>query len=190
MRTMGLAAVLALAACAGPSAGQDGNAAATAAAVRKGSRPSAPQDESPASVLPGSMGGAFAGAWASCEGAASPEECSRYLLVQRGERICGTWSYVASGQIYEGRVIAQASTRTLARRTQICGRPGSETDTECADGWQAIDKPLQLCDGKLSDMAGADGACFADYESVPAAEAERTALETQPWLQACLAADP
>lgn len=63
-------------------------------------------------------------------------------------------------------MVAHASSETKARRAQVCGRPGSETDTDCAEGWQQIDKRLELCDGKLSDKAGADGACFADYEAV------------------------
>src|SRR5690606_7839300 len=81
-------------------------------------------------AAPGSLpGGPFSGAWGSCEGASAPEECSRYLLVQRGERICGTWSYLASGQAYDGRLVARATSPTQARRTHVCGRPGSETDT-------------------------------------------------------------
>ncbi|MEG0185259.1 MAG: hypothetical protein RR704_17630 [Stenotrophomonas sp.] len=136
------------------------------------------------------MDDAFAGAWASCDGAATPDECSRYLLVQRGERICGTWSYVASGQSFDGRVIAHAISGTVARRTHVCGRPGSETQTECTDGWQRVDAPLQRCDGKLSDVSAAEGACIAHYEAVPASHSSLAALQAQPWLKACLAADP
>lgn len=128
----------------------------------------------------------FAGAWESCEGAGSREECSRYLLVQRADRICGTWSYFASGKVYEGRIAARAASSREARRTHVCGRPGAETNTECGDGWQDIDKPLRLCDGNLGDMTAADGACLADYRAVPAQQDEWNALQGQPWLENCL----
>ncbi|WP_449466803.1 hypothetical protein [Stenotrophomonas humi] len=143
------------------------------------------QQEAP----PATVAGPFAGAWESCDGAVSPDECSRYLLIQHGDRICGTWSYFATGKGYEGRLGARAISETKAQRTQVCGRPGSEADTECAAGWQKIDKPLQLCDGKLSDMAGADGPCFADYKRVPVPQDELSALEAEPWLKACLTAE-
>lgn len=174
MRAFGLIALLGFMVCAGPSAGQEGNAAS--------------EHPVPSSALPSLVRGPFAGAWASCDSTASPDECGRYLLIQNGDRICGIWSYFASGQAFEGRVVAHASSETKARRTQVCGRPGSETDIDCAAGWQQIDKPLELCDGKLSDMAGADGACFADYKAVPASQAEFAELEAQPWSKTCLEA--
>ncbi len=131
-------------------------------------------------------GGPFAGAWASCHGASSPEECSRYVLVQQGERICGNWLYLASGKEYEGRLIARVLSSTEARRTHLCGRPGSETNIECSDGWQEVDRPLRLCGGRLSDL-GADGRdCVADYIRVSVSQAEYDALRGQPWMRACL----
>jgi len=137
-----------------------------------------------------SPAGLFAGTWQSCDGASSPEECSRYLLVQRGERICGTWHYFASGKAYDGRVVARATSSTQAQRTHVCGRPGAETDTECRDGWQRVDRPLRLCDGRLGDLASADGACFADYEAAPTPEDELAALQLEPWVQECLSKAP
>ena len=131
--------------------------------------------------------GAFDGAWRACEGAASADQCGRYALMQRGERICGTWSYFATGDAYEGRVVAQVVSPNEARRTHVCGRPGSETRTECENGWDRIDKPLRLCDGKLGDLQSKDGGCFADFERDESAGAELTELAEQPWLQACLA---
>ena len=129
---------------------------------------------------------AFAGEWEACEGTTSPEECSRYRLFQRGDRICGTWFHFASGKAYAGRVIAQAISSTDARRTHICGRPSSETETECEEEWQRIDRPLRLCDGKLADLTRADGSCFADYQAVPMADEQRDALLAASWMQACL----
>lgn len=184
MRTFGLITLLGLTACAGPGVGNAGNVAGTTSDSAASGQPA------PLTAPPTSVGRPFAGAWASCDGAPSQDQCSRYLLMQRGDRICGTWSYFASGQEFEGRLVAHGVSGTTARRTHVCGRPGSETDTECADGWQQIDKPLELCGDKLSDMTGADGACFADYEAVPASKAELAALASQSWLQTCLATDP
>lgn len=131
--------------------------------------------------------GPFAGSWESCAGAEAPEQCSRYLLLQRGKRICGTWSYYASGDAYEGRVVAESVSPLEARRTRICGRPGSETDTECDAGWQTIDRPLRICDGKLGDLDGKQGACFADFERVDDTDRQLAELAAQPWVRDCLA---
>lgn len=132
----------------------------------------------------------FAGSWQACDGASAPSECSHYVLAQRGERICGTWAHFASGKEYEGRVIARASSPTQARRTHVCGRPGADTGTRCEDGWEAIDKPLLLCGGRLGDSLRPDGSCFADYESMALSEGELASLLAEPWVEACLAGDP
>lgn len=108
----------------------------------------------------------------------------------RGERICGTWFYLASGKAYEGRLIARATSALAARRTHVCGRPGSEAGTECEDGWDVVDRPLLLCAGGLADAAGADGRCLADYRSVPASRSGHAALTEQSWVQDCLSTDP
>lgn len=185
MRALGMVALLGLVACAGPRTGQDRGGVAPAGV-----------DPAPAAATmqpgaPGSLpGGPFSGAWESCEGASAPEECSRYLLVQRGERICGTWSYLASGQAYDGRLVARATSPTQARRTHVCGRPGAEAGKECSHGWQRIDKPLLLCDGKLGDLAGAGGECVADYQAAHASRGEWDRLQAAPWVQECLSSPP
>jgi hypothetical protein len=112
------------------------------------------------------------------------------VLLQRGSRICGTWFHFASGKEYSGRIVAHADSSTEARRTRVCGRRSVESDTECEDGWQRIDKPLRICKGKLSDLTRADGSCFADYRSMPLANEVRDALQAEPWMQACLSGDP
>jgi hypothetical protein len=128
----------------------------------------------------------FAGNWESCVGIDAPEQCSRYLLLQRGKRICGTWSYFASGDSYEGRVMAEAISPVEARRTGICGRPGSETRTECEAGWDTIDRPLRLCGGKLGDLDGKGGSCFADFERVQRPDPSLEELAAQAWVEDCL----
>jgi hypothetical protein len=132
--------------------------------------------------------GSFAGSWEYCGRNDSPDLCSRYQLLQRGKRICGTWSYVASGAGYEGRVVAEAISPVEARRTRICGRPGSETRTQCEVGWETIDRPLRLCDGKLGDLDGKGGKCFADFERVVRTDPALQALAAQAWVEACLSA--
>lgn len=186
MRSSMMVVLLGLVACTGVSNGQAGNEAEASA------EPVAQDVAAVSDVVPRTpqASGAFAGHWVACEGTASPDECARYVLLQKDDRICGTWSYLATGDAYEGRVIARATSPTEARRTHVCGRPGSETDTECEDGWQTIDKPLRLCDGKLGDMTRADGSCFADYQSVVLPDEVRDALQAQPWVQECLARDP
>jgi hypothetical protein len=185
MRSLGMVGLLALAACAAAGGGREGAGTAhgdtdsrqSASSMTRAPTTSAAQE-------------AFSGAWQACAGTSSPEECSRYLLVQRGDRICGTWSYVASGQAYEGRVVARATSATHARRTHVCGRPGSDTETECVDGWQRIDRPLLLCDGRLGEIVGADGACIADYRPAPALQGALATLQAAPWVRACLSNNP
>lgn len=178
MRTWAMVTLLGLAGCAGLDTGQAGIEAGPSAS--HGAR------DAPAAAT----GGPFAGEWEACQGATAPEECGRYLLLQRGSRICGTWFYFATGKAYTGRIVARADSPTEARRTHVCGRPGSETNTECDEGWQRIDKPLQICDGKLSDLTRADGPCFGDYRAVRMAKDQRDALLAEPWMEDCLSGIP
>lgn len=128
----------------------------------------------------------FTGVWEECDEGTSPDECSRYVLVQRGRRICGTWSYLATADLYEGRLQATALSGTQARRTQVCGRPGSEARTECDAGWDAIDKPLRVCGETLGTFESPD-ACPGRYVRSRAAIARIAELSAEPWMQACLA---
>ncbi len=132
-------------------------------------------------------GGPFEGVWQACNDETPPQECSRYVLLQRGGRLCGTWYYVATGAGYVGRVMGRTQSGVRAERTHVCGRPGSETRTECADGWDRIAKPLLLCEGKLGDLDGAQGACDADFDRLVNAEVELRALSAETWIADCLA---
>ncbi len=114
MRTLGMVAWLGLAACAGSGASPDGGRASPA--DRDGSPWAISVREQTWATSPA---GVFTGAWQSCEDAPSPGECSRYVLVQQGDRICGTWSYVASGKSYEGRVVARATSSTRGPRLRL-----------------------------------------------------------------------
>ena len=174
MRRGMMVALLGLGACAGVDAERAGSAA-----------PVVPQEHQAAQPVD-----AFAGEWEACPGTTVSGECSRYVLLQRGSRICGTWFYFATGKEYRGRIIARVDSPTEARRTHVCGRPGSETDTECDEGWQRIDKPLRICDGKLSESTRADGSCFAYYQAVPMADEQRNALLAEPWMEDCLSGHP
>ena len=169
MRRWTMVALLGLVACTGMRAGQAGDEAAPSAIAASG---------------------AFDGEWAACHGETPPDQCSRYVLLQRGDRICGTWFHFATGKEYRGRIVARADSSTEARRTHVCGRRSVESDTECEDGWQRIDKPLRICNGKLSDSTRADGSCFADYKAVRMAADQREALLAEPWMEDCLAGDP
>lgn len=131
--------------------------------------------------------GPFTGVWQLCDVGVSPDECSEYRLVQHADRICGTWSYVATNAGYEGRLVAHGISATEARRVRVCGRPGSETRTECDAGWEKIDKPLRICDGTLVESNSSDGECRAPFARARGAEAQLRELARQPWMQACLA---
>lgn len=168
MRRWTMVALLGLVACTGMRPGQAGSEAAASTGAS----------------------GTFAGEWEACHGPTTPDECGRYQLLQRGDRICGTWFYFATGKEYRGRIIARANSPTAAVRTHVCGRPGSETDTECEDGWQRIDKPLRICKGKLSTSTRTDGSCFGYYKAVPMANDQRDALLAEPWMKDCLSGIP
>ena len=72
----------------------------------------------------------------------------------------------------------------------MCGRQSLESDIECEDGWQRIDKPLRICKGELSDLMRADGSCFPYYRAVRMAEDLRKALLAEPWMEDCLSGVP
>ncbi|MDH5832421.1 hypothetical protein [Luteimonas kalidii] len=58
------------------------------------------------------------------------------------------------------------------------------------DSWQRIDRPLLLCDGKLGEIVGVDGACIADYRPTPALQDALAALQAAPWMGGCLSNSP
>ena len=105
MRSSMMLVVLGLVACTGVGNGQAGNEAEASAepVAQEVSAVSEAVLEAPQASA------AFAGQWEACEGTTSPDECSRYVLLQQGDRICGTWSYIATSDEFSGRVIARAA---------------------------------------------------------------------------------
>lgn len=96
----------------------------------------------------------FAGTWIDCDRYQGYDVCSYKLLAQSGARMCGLWSYWASGKEYQGRLTAKFIGQT-AKIDRICGRPGSDTSTECArddsepPAWEPSDRTLFICKGAL-----------------------------------------
>lgn len=182
--------VLAAAACSAPSRDRPTERAGPSKALQAAASAASVTGTSATKARKGAVEtaatGPFSGIWEDCRGASSPDECGRYVLMQRGSRICGSWSYVATGDGYEGRVVAIAKSPTEAQRVRVCGRPGSETRMECEAGWEPIDKPLRLCNGKLADSAERGSGCQAHFESTSDIGKELERLAEQSWMQACL----
>lgn len=74
----------------------------------------------------------FEGTWLRCDTNAGYRVCGYAQTTQRGKRVCGVEGYVATNSFYHTRFVGTAE-GTSARIDKICGRPGSETDTHCAD---------------------------------------------------------
>lgn len=184
MRSLLFLAWLSLMGC---SVSDDGHLSANARS-RSVSQPGSP--DSVARDIPNDeRASPFTGVWEACGDGTPPDQCSRYLLVQSGARICGTWSEVATNQGYYGQLIAETVSATEARWTKICGRPGADTRVECGDGWQAVDKPLRLCGERLGNLESANGGCYAAFDRVATSNAELDSLMTETWVEACLAGD-
>ncbi len=102
----------------------------------------------------------FEGSWERCEKYRGIENCGYAVTTQRGNRICGVEGYWASGRTYNTRFVGTAA-GTSMRTDKICGRPGSDTDTYCADqtprnldtdemvGWGKARNIRDVCKGRL-----------------------------------------
>lgn len=123
----------------------------------------------------------FEGEWTSCFVWKGDEICHSDFYVQEGQYICGEWEYGATNnRTYSGQMQAVAKSSTKAEIKFICGRPGSETSTECEDetngGWEKGKGELSIVDNHL------DG-----YEHFPLKKKDRERLISQPWVKECLA---
>ena len=140
----------------------------------------------------------FTGSWIDCDRYQGYDVCSYKLLAQNGSRMCGLWSYWASGKEYQGRLTAKITGQT-ARIDRICGRPGSDTSTDCArdDGmqetWEPSDRTLFICKGALYESRpGQPISCKRINKDfgMPKARVVQSKimfeLEDRGWLKACV----
>ena len=125
--------------------------------------------------------------------------CSSYLLVQSGERVCGEWEYWATSRIYDGRLQARAQGER-ATVELICGRPGGETQTECAyeneaeEAWEKAKGGLAVCEGLLyatqTEMpcsAAKSTGSFFGFNALT--NNQRKEILSQPWVKKCLSGE-
>lgn len=150
-------------------------------------------------------GGAFQGNWEHCDHLndahwGKGKVCSSYVLLQNKKNICGTWSYWATGTTYEGQLQMTAIRKNTAKKDLICGVPGSETQTECANeytpegGWEAYKGYMMVCQNALLTEATQDKTetspiakyCDRYYtrKTIPARQIKE--LLAEPWMQQCL----
>ena len=142
-----------------------------------------------------SMAKPFEGDWKSCQLFKGEEICSSYLLIQNGKRVCGEWEYWATYRTYAGRLQAKTQGQEVAVVELICGRPGSETNTECEyqknheDRWEKTQGTLSVCGTHL--YAGSAKQCSVLRRSPgmayqPMTSKQREELLSQSWVKRCL----
>lgn len=142
-----------------------------------------------------SMAKPFEGIWSTCQLFKGEEICSSYVLLQKGKRVCGEWEYWATYRTYAGRLKAKTEEQERAAVELICGRPGSETNTECEyekkheDRWEKTKGTLSVCGTHL--YAGSAKPCNVLRRSSgmayqPMAAKQREELISQSWVNRCL----
>jgi hypothetical protein len=141
----------------------------------------------------------FTGSWQSCEDYQGSSICAWRVMVQSGTRVCGMQQDFATNAYYTHRLIGTAEGNRV-HFDRICGDPGSETSTYCAEppgleagetvqvGWGRYDLDLDLCNGRLSaDPAGCPaGGRASGMPRVPASRVPLPA-EDRAWLASCAA---
>ena len=143
-------------------------------------------------------GGAFQGNWEHCDRLNDARWgkgtiCGGYVLLQNDQNICGTWSYWASGTTYEGQLQMTAIRNKTAKKDRICGTPGSETQTECANeytsdgGWEAAKGYTSVCNNALQESDTPNVAsCSHYYPKKQLHQSQVKTLLAEPWMQQCL----
>jgi hypothetical protein len=145
----------------------------------------------------------FEGSWHSCFMYQGSKICTGYTLLQRKQNVCGNWSYFATG-IYQGQLQAIANGRTTAKLTKICGRSGSNTQTECKTNPLVADETnweiptgdvtaLKLCNGKLVEGSGSCKSLIkqnSGYRYSALSSVKKQKLLAEPWMQSCLTEKP
>jgi hypothetical protein len=136
----------------------------------------------------------FAASWERCGTLHGASVCTWMTMRQNGTRVCAVREDFATNAYYTHRLTGTADGNRV-HFDQICGDPGSETETFCAGsapegevnvGWGAYDRTLSVCDGLLSEGAAActgepDDAAMTNVpaDSLPLSE------EDLAWLNAC-----
>ncbi|QCB54925.1 hypothetical protein E5675_11085 [Sphingopyxis sp. PAMC25046] len=140
----------------------------------------------------------FDGSWMSCDTYQGAEICEYKMLAQRGDRLCGVQRYFATNAYYEQRFVGKVNAN-VAHIEKICGDPGSETDTYCSGrapsgaakvGWQAIDRKLGLCGGRLVEGGRDFHSCTSEgrHLGMPRADElgeQGPGPEDRAWLTSC-----
>lgn len=99
----------------------------------------------------------FNGAWMLCDVWRGAEICEYRMLAQRGNRVCGVQRYFAASAYHEERFAGTAKAN-IVNLEKVCGDPGPENIPYCRGraptktaktGWQATNRTLGLCDGRL-----------------------------------------
>ena len=142
----------------------------------------------------------FEGAWMSCDTYQGAEICEYKMLAQRGNRVCGVQRYFATNAYYEQRFVGTVKAN-VAHIEKICGDPGSETDTYCAEqapadaakvGWGSSDRQLTLCKGRLlTGEKGEVSSCTRasareGLKKVSQLDGEGPEPEDRAWMVSCL----
>ena len=142
----------------------------------------------------------FEGNWMSCETYQGSPVCAYKAMVQRGDRVCGVQSDFATNRFYVQRFVGTAR-GNVVQIDKICGDPGSETDTYCAEqapadaakvGWGSSDRQLTLCKGRLrtGEKGGVSSCTRASArEGLPKVsrlDGEGPAPEDRAWMVSCL----
>lgn len=140
----------------------------------------------------------YEGHWESCQRWQGNDICSYYTLFQKGDRICGSWQYYATG-FYNGNLIWGMNGKAADWR-YICGRAGSETSSWCNGddapldhtGWEETFGSLYICSGPTGRyLQPLEESCAAKpkYNSRHwrALDAKQRELpKTTKWLAECL----
>lgn len=140
----------------------------------------------------------FDGSWMGCETYQGTEICEYKMLAQRGDRLCGVQRYFATNAYYEQRFVGRVKAN-VAHIEKICGDPGSETDTYCSGsapagatkvGWQATDRKLGLCGGRLVEGGRDARSCTGTSERLGMPRVDELGEqgprpEDRAWLAGC-----
>ncbi len=142
-------------------------------------------------------GGEFEGKWEQCTMWRGENACNSFTLLQKGKKICGEWSFWASGRVYEGQLMAEQRDSGRAEWLLTCDsmKPGCARPDGSQPDWQPVKGELRLCHGVLHFNEGKTNEPFAGCESLnphyallrkPVDMKSGDELRKQPWMHHCL----